>query len=69
MTDHKKIAIKNNTNLAHEFVGNNACILKEKTLSPKKGSPLEPAHVGGNLYNWYENFSDTHKKGGWYNLF
>jgi hypothetical protein len=27
-------------NLAHEFVGNSACILKEKNLSPKKGGPL-----------------------------
>jgi hypothetical protein len=43
MTNHKKLAIKNHTKLAHEFVGNSNCILKEKKLlSPKKGSPLEP---------------------------
>jgi hypothetical protein len=30
---------------------------RKKTLSPKKAQ-----EVGGNLYNWYENFSDTHTK-------
>ncbi len=35
-----------------------ACILKEKNSEVQK----REAQVGGNLYNWYENFSDTYKK-------
>ncbi len=61
MANHKKLEIKNHTNLAHEFVWNSACILKEINSKSKKGKPPW-AQVGGNLYNWYEIFIDTHKK-------
>ncbi len=66
MTNHKKLAIENHTNLAHEFVGNSACILKEKNC-PKKGSPLEPRYVG--ICTIGPKIFQTHtQKGGWYNF-
>ncbi len=40
---------------------------KKKNFVQKGKLPW--AQVGGNLYNWYENFSDTQKKGGWYEFF
>jgi hypothetical protein len=60
----KKIAIEK----TYKFIQNSACIQKEKTLSIKKGLPIEPRYAGICKFTT-KIFQTPTQKGGWYDFF
>ncbi len=68
MTNHKKISNQKSYEFCTPICTKQRLHTKrKKLLVQKREAPL--SQVGGNLYNWYKKFSDTHKKDGWYDFF